>query len=474
MVGENKKEKDGKRLKVKGGKREYPAMKAAKLHPNHRAGNHEINFSLLELSASAARSFSTEEKNLLKEKLTAEGEDKGCQLPIVVASSPSSNSFNVGYLHAYKYEVIAGRHIVQARKEIGQETGNGKDTCTCAIYWGLTEEGKRMLALQNAKLQGIPYDALDVLEKYEELRETMENEFEIHAAYGEILKGTRIESQKEEISLCRIAGMEEEEVLHRFSQQVTSESLKSFMGMRKPEEADEWTSFVKLCISRQAIQREKDYPETGEEVKTILGNPLEIPKGTFIYPLHAAVFSINDPGDVEKCLLGLHAHQGRCKAEKKIRTAFCAGDIMHAAEVRESLRRHDLKTDVAILQGEHREGELFKHHHSYVVIGARHRIDLPSSVLTRKEFLQSFHKPNCWLLSNIRGLRKEELPLHLKLVTLVDLKLESEEGGDDSQRSVERLPGFESETQIEAMNVGEETLENFDLEMSPDIPEDSR
>ncbi|CAG0901666.1 unnamed protein product [Darwinula stevensoni] len=179
IVGENKKDKDGKRLKVKGGKREYPAIKAAKLHPNH---DH------IELSASAARSFSTEKKNLLKEKLTAEGEDKGCQLPIVVASSPSSNSFNVGYLHAYKYEVIAGQHIVQARKEIGQETGKGKDTCTCAIYWGLTEEGKRMLALQNAKLQGVPYDALDVLEKYEELRETMENESEIHAAYGEILK----------------------------------------------------------------------------------------------------------------------------------------------------------------------------------------------------------------------------------------------------------------------------------------------
>ncbi|CAG0903863.1 unnamed protein product [Darwinula stevensoni] len=190
--------------------------------------------------------------------------------------------------------------------------------------------------------------------------------------------------------------MEEEEVWHWFSQQVTSESLKSFMGMRKPEEADEWTSFVKLRISRQAIQRGKDYPETGQE----------------------------DPGDIEKCLLSLHAHQGRWKAKKKIPTSFCAGDIMHAAEVRESLRRHDLKTDVAILQGEDREG-------------------------------------------------KEELPLLLKLVTLVDFKLESEKGGDDSQRSAERLPGFESETQIEAMNVGEETVENFDLEMSPDIPEDS-
>ncbi|CAG0901997.1 unnamed protein product [Darwinula stevensoni] len=147
-------------------------------------GNHEINFSLLELSASAARSFSTDKKNLLKEKLTAEGEDKRCQLPIVVASSPSSNSFNVGYL-----------------------------------------------------------------EKYEELRETRENESEIHAAYGEILKD------------CQYGGG------RSFAQvfATSDESLKSFMGMRKPEEADEWTSFVKLCISRQAIQRGKDYPETGKE-----------------------------------------------------------------------------------------------------------------------------------------------------------------------------------------------------------------
>ncbi|CAG0895887.1 unnamed protein product [Darwinula stevensoni] len=419
MVGENK-DKDGKRLKVKGGKREYPAIKAAKLHPNHDhielvfegiqrsvavprsriTGSNKITSAIVkeyiqtrrleglvkainrvlvvvqrgqqlasisigndnqrqscsttyasqrsEISVpfvspvfppsqtevtpileanpessmrqtcrkgiraredseprtkkrkASATSWSRaslescyrghspqRKKNLLKEKLTAEGEDKGCQLPIVVASSPSSNSFNVGYLHAYKYEVIAGQHIVQARKEIAQETGKGKDTCTCAIYWGLTEEGKRMLALHNAKLQGVPYDALDVLEKYEELRETMENESEIHASYDEILKG------------------------------------------------------------------------------------------------------------------------------------------------------------------EHREGELFKHHHSYAVIGARHKIDLPSYVLTRKEFLQSFHEPNCWLLSNIRGSRKEELPLHSKLVTLVDLKLESEEGGDDSRRSVERLPGFQPETQIE-------------------------
>jgi hypothetical protein len=49
-------------------------------------------------------------------------------------------------------------------------------------------------------------------------------------------------------------------------------------------------------------------------------------------------------------------------------------------------------------------GELFKHQHTYVVIGARHRIALPTSVLTRKEFLESFQKPNCWLLSNIRDL----------------------------------------------------------------------
>ncbi|CAG0885393.1 unnamed protein product [Darwinula stevensoni] len=452
-------------------------------------GNHEIPMALLERSHSAARTFSTESKNLLKEKLIAEGEDRGSQLPIVVASSPNADIFNVSYIHAYKYEVIAGQHIVQARKEIRQEKGKGKDTCTCAIYWGLTETGKRTLALQNAKLQGVPYDALDVLEKYEELRENMENETEIQAAYGDILKdkkkhqvlknifhmgseavkefltiarelerkkpgsvdkrlyhlrhlgnpyittndfmeNLRILKQERDIkkfgdklseliqkktlirSFARIAGVEEEEVFQRFSQQVTDESLKPFMSIKKKHEtADEWKSYVELCISGEAIQR--------------------------------------DAGDVEKYLLGLHAHQGRCEAEKNIPTAFCVDDIKHAAEIRDSLRRQELKTDVAILHKTECEGELFKHQHTYVVIGARHRIALPTSVLTRKEFLESFQKPNCWLLSNIRDLRKGELPPQMKLVTLVDLKFESQGSSGDTETSIELLPGIELETQTE-------------------------
>ncbi|CAG0894398.1 unnamed protein product, partial [Darwinula stevensoni] len=267
-------------------------------------------------------------------------------------------------------------------------------------------------------------------------------------------------------SFARIAGVEEEEVFQRFSQQVTDESLKPFMSIKKKHEtADEWKSYVELCISGEAIQRVEKFPETGLDVHTILGNHMEIPKGAFIHPLHAA-----DAGDVEKYLLGLHAHQGRCEAEKNIPTAFCVDDIKHAAEIRDSLRRQELKTDVAILHKTECEGELFKHQHTYVVIGARHRIALPTSVLTRKEFLESFQKPNCWLLSNIRDLRKGELPPQMKLVTLVDLKFESQGSSGDTETSIELLPGIELETQTEDIDMGDKTWENFDLEMSPDIP----
>jgi hypothetical protein len=94
--------------------------------------------------------------------------------------------------------------------------------------------------------------------------------------------------------LCRIAGVEEEEVFQRFSQQVTDESLKPFMSIKKKHEtADEWKSYVELCISGEAIQRVEKFPEAGLDVHTILGNHMEIPKGAFIHPLHAAVFSID-------------------------------------------------------------------------------------------------------------------------------------------------------------------------------------
>jgi hypothetical protein len=61
---------------------------------------------LLERSHSAARTFSTESKNLLKEKLIAEGEDRGSQLPIVVASSPNADIFNVSYVSCYGNELV--------------------------------------------------------------------------------------------------------------------------------------------------------------------------------------------------------------------------------------------------------------------------------------------------------------------------------------------------------------------------------
>jgi hypothetical protein len=50
-----------------------------------------------------------------------------------------------------------------ARKELHEEAENGKDSCVCAIYMGVDEVEKRILALHNAKLEGVPYDVLDVV-----------------------------------------------------------------------------------------------------------------------------------------------------------------------------------------------------------------------------------------------------------------------------------------------------------------------
>ena len=86
--------------------------------------------------------------------------------------------------------------------------------------------------------------------------------------------------------------MEEEEIIQKYPQQVTDEALKPFMDM-KPETADEWKSYVELCISGEATERVEKFPEASLEVHTILGNRMEIPKGSFLHPLQAAIFSIN-------------------------------------------------------------------------------------------------------------------------------------------------------------------------------------
>ncbi|CAG0902199.1 unnamed protein product [Darwinula stevensoni] len=63
--------------------------------------------------------------------------------------------------HAYHYEVVAGQHVLMARKDL-HEGKNGKATCICAVYMGVDAVGKRILTLHSAKLEGIPYDVLDV------------------------------------------------------------------------------------------------------------------------------------------------------------------------------------------------------------------------------------------------------------------------------------------------------------------------
>ncbi|CAG0899412.1 unnamed protein product [Darwinula stevensoni] len=116
------------------------------------------------MSPAAARSFSEKAKDTLKRKILEEGEDMGSQLPIIIARGKAGEvpRFDPLKKYGYFYEVVAGQHIIVAKKEIYEETAMEKDTCMCAVYMGVTEEEKMDLALHNATLQAIPFNVLDV------------------------------------------------------------------------------------------------------------------------------------------------------------------------------------------------------------------------------------------------------------------------------------------------------------------------
>ncbi|CAG0903709.1 unnamed protein product, partial [Darwinula stevensoni] len=85
----------------------------------------------------------------------------------------------------YFYEVVAGQHIIAAKKEIYEETAMEKDRCMCAVYMGVTEEEKMDLALHNATLEAIPFNVLDVLQKYQDAEE---NSSDILQSFRTVLK----------------------------------------------------------------------------------------------------------------------------------------------------------------------------------------------------------------------------------------------------------------------------------------------
>ncbi|CAG0903221.1 unnamed protein product [Darwinula stevensoni] len=185
-------------------------------------------------------------------------------------------------------------HIVQARKELLEETPTRKDTCTCAIYVGVTEAEKRMLPLCNAELQAVPYNVLDVDRKK---RQVINN------------------------------------LLH--------------MG---PPVVKEF-----LMMGGQ-VTRNTEELGADSEIITVLGSHLEVPEGCFDQPFRSAVFAVESLGEAEQCLLGLNDHQCRFHGDENIPTAFMVDDIKQAAAIQESLRSHCLKTGIAIINNSESEG----------------------------------------------------------------------------------------------------------------------
>jgi hypothetical protein len=54
--------------------------------------------------------------------------------------------------------------------------------------------------------------------------------------------------------------------------------------------------------------------------------------------------------DVDRCLLGLRNHQGRCRGEKKIPIAYVTDSLCEAARIEQALHQHNLKTQSAVLR----------------------------------------------------------------------------------------------------------------------------
>ena len=72
-------------------------------------GSHEIPVRMIRQSSTAARSFSTEVKDVLKKQILLKREDMGCQLPILVASVPGTTRFDANYVSLFdlivKYKI---------------------------------------------------------------------------------------------------------------------------------------------------------------------------------------------------------------------------------------------------------------------------------------------------------------------------------------------------------------------------------
>ncbi|CAG0884615.1 unnamed protein product [Darwinula stevensoni] len=140
---------------------------------------------------------------------------------------------------------------------------------------------------------------------------------------------------------------DEEVIVREFSECITEDALKPYMKLKNAEKSGEWRNYVQICLGGHGTQKTQT---TGNiELRIIPGNAMEVTEGSFNQPFCTAVFS-NEVVDVDRCLLGLRNHQGRCRGEKKIPIAYVTDSLCEAARIEQALHQHNLKTQPAVLR----------------------------------------------------------------------------------------------------------------------------
>ncbi|CAG0890501.1 unnamed protein product [Darwinula stevensoni] len=279
-------------------------------------------------------------------------------------------------------------------------------------------------------------------------------------------------------SFASIAQEDEEVIVREFSECITEDALKPYMKLKNAEKSGEWRNYVQICLGGHGTQKTQT---TGNiELRIIPGNPMEVTEGSFNQPFCAAVFS-NEVVDVDRCLLGLRNHQGRCRGEKKIPIAYVTDSLCEAARIEQALHQHNLKTQSAVLRKAESKGPLFVQAHMHCVIASSSEIPLSTSVIDMKDLLESLGKPNQWILSNVKDLKVSDLPESLKMLSLVELDLvlvgEGKKHPGDAQEDPPDTPKqresnsngdkhFEFETEDAIGDItAEEFLENEDTDI---------
>ncbi|CAG0904576.1 unnamed protein product, partial [Darwinula stevensoni] len=116
---------------------------------------------------------------------------------------------------------------------------------------------------------------------------------------------------------------------------VSEEALAPFMTIKNLEQDEEWRCYFEICLHGEASPRTQTSGNI--RIRTVLGNPTELPQGFFTQPFCSAIFSVKNA--VEAKLSARLARPSGQMQERQIPTALITEGIREAAESQESSRK---------------------------------------------------------------------------------------------------------------------------------------